>query len=131
MADKRARWLRANQTEAERHLWLRLRVLRSEGSHFRRQAPIGPFIVDFACHARRLVVELDGGQHAVPEHRDRDRDRTVWLESQGYRVLRFWNNDVLGNADGVMVVVREALGFRDASATPHPLPLPIKGRGDD
>ncbi|ARJ64865.1 hypothetical protein WV31_03815 [Magnetospirillum sp. ME-1] len=109
MANARARWLRANQTDAERALWRRLRELKAEGFHFRRQAPIGSFIADFACHSARLVIEVDGGQHAEGVQADYDERRTAWLEVQGYRVLRVWNSDVLGNIDGVMRVVRDAL----------------------
>ena len=110
MANARARWLRANQTDAERALWLRLRELRQQGHHFRRQAPIGPYIADFVCHSARLVIEVDGGQHGLDDEAAADARRTLWLEGEGYRVLRFWNPDILGNMDGVMQVVREALG---------------------
>jgi very-short-patch-repair endonuclease len=85
-------------------------MLRTEGFHFRRQAPIGTFIADFACHSARLVIEVDGGQHGAARNAQADAERTVWLESQGYRVLRFWNFEVLGNIDGVMRVVRDTLG---------------------
>jgi len=85
--------------------------LKAAGFHFRRQAPLGPYIADFACHAARLVIEVDGGQHAEDGGVERDMRRTAWLEGQGYRVLRFWNSDVLGNVDGVMTVVRETLGL--------------------
>ncbi len=127
MANARARWLRANQTDAERHLWKRLRELKADGAHFRRQAPIGRFVTDFACHSRRLVIELDGGQHADAEAVANDRNRTRWLNEQGYRVLRFWNNEVLGNTDGVMMVVCEALGIVPG----HPTPAPAPSRGGE
>jgi very-short-patch-repair endonuclease len=74
--------------------------------HFRRQVPIGPYVVDFACFAKRLLVELDGGQHA--READRDAVRTSWLESRGFRVLRFWNNDALANTEGVVETIRRA-----------------------
>jgi very-short-patch-repair endonuclease len=102
---KRARELRSAMTDAERVLW---RVLRSRqfGVRFRRQAPIGAYIVDFACLERKLVIEVDGGQHAESE---RDRDRDLWLQDRGFRVLRFWNHEVLTNAAGVASVILEAL----------------------
>ena len=92
-------------TDAERHLWS---VLRNHGlgPKFRRQVPIGPFVVDFAAIGERVVIEVDGGQHAESE-RDRARDRE--LEAQGFRVLRFWNTEVLANIEGVVTVVRAAL----------------------
>jgi very-short-patch-repair endonuclease len=86
-------------TKPERYLW---RALRSAfpGIHWRKQAPFGPYVVDFCCHSARLIIEVDGGQHARAT--DHDAERTRFLEAQGYRVLRFWNNDVLGNSDGVL-----------------------------
>ena len=110
MASRHARALRANQTDAETRLWLRLRDRRLAGAKFRRQAAIGPYIADFACFPARLIVELDGGQHA--QDADADAARTAWLEGQGFRVLRFWNNDVLANTEGVLERILEAL--RDA-----------------
>src|SRR5215207_9804403 len=89
-----ARTLRHSPTDAERKMWFLLRSLKPLGIHFRRQAPVGIYIADFAWHARRLIVELDGSQHA-DARRAYDAKRTEWLQSQGYRVLRFWNNDVL------------------------------------
>ena len=109
MANKFARYLRVNQTDAERMLWQHLKPLKSQGFHFRRQAPIGPYIVDFVCHSVRLVVELDGGQHGLDENIHRDKVRTDWLQGEGYRVLRFWNNDVLGNIEGVYRTIADAL----------------------
>ena len=90
-------------TDAERKLWQVLRALPNEQSHFRRQAPIGSYIADFVHHRAKLVIEVDGGQH--DERKDRDRVRDAWLESQGYRVLRFWNNEVLGNTEGVVTAI--------------------------
>ena len=84
--------------------------MRRQRHHFRRQAPISPYIADFACHSARLVIEVDGGQHGLDDEAAADARRTLWLEGEGYRVLRFWNPDVLGNMDGVMQVVCEALG---------------------
>jgi len=77
---------------------------------FRRQQPIGPYIVDFASFERKLIVEIDGGQHNEKEAREKDEERTAWLEQRGYRVLRFWNNDVLMNTAGVLERIRKALG---------------------
>ena len=110
MANRNARSLRANQTEAEALLWRRLRDRQLAGAKFRRQVPIGPFIADFACYAANLVVELDGGQHADTEAAD--AARTAWLEQHGFRVLRFWNNDVLANPDGVLEAIQEVLHER-------------------
>jgi very-short-patch-repair endonuclease len=104
-----ARALRKSSTDAERLLWSRLRAGRCEGLKFRRQQPIGRYIVDFVCLERRLVVELDGGQHALPEDRRKDCERDAWLEKEGYTVLRFWNNEVLANTDGVLEVIRKKL----------------------
>ena len=106
MANERARRLRTRPTEAERKLWSVLRSRQLDGFRFRRQAPIGRFIVDFVCLERKLVVEADGGQHAESLA---DDARTAWLESQGFRVIRFWNNDVLANIDGVADTIRRAL----------------------
>jgi adenine-specific DNA-methyltransferase len=112
-----ARTLRHAPTDAERKLWYLLRSLKPLGLHFRRQAPIGPFIADFAWHAGKLVVELDGSQHAV-ERQTYDQQRTRWLESQGYRVLRFWNNDVLTAPRSV----GEAILAASKNPTPNPSP---------
>ncbi len=96
-----ARRLRQSMTDAERHLWRHLR-LDALGVQFRRQVPIGEFIVDFACLRRRLIVEVDGGQHM--ESRE-DEARDAWLRERGYRVLRFWNHEVLGNVEGVVATI--------------------------
>ncbi len=100
MASQNARKLRVDQTEAEARLWLKLRGRRLVDAKFRRQTPIGHYIVDFMCFEAKLIVELDGGQHAV--NSVADDERTAWLEGQGFRVLRFWNNDVLDNIEGVV-----------------------------
>ncbi|MDP2918818.1 MAG: endonuclease domain-containing protein [Dehalococcoidia bacterium] len=105
-----ARVLRRKQTDAERKLWGRLRNVQVDGAKFRRQEPVGDFITDFVCFDRKLVIEVDGGQHNEPATIDADRARTTWLESQGFRVLRFWNNDVLLNIDGVIKRIQEAVG---------------------
>jgi very-short-patch-repair endonuclease len=110
-----ARRLRANNTAAEMLLWPELRKLETKGTHFRRQVPIGPYVADFACMASRLVIEVDGSQHGDEPNRLRDEKRTLWLESEGYRVLRFWNNDITQNPAGVLDVIYAALyGTRDA-----------------
>ncbi len=106
-----ARALRKNTTDAERKLWRELRRLKPFGFHFRRQVPIGPYVADFLCHSSKLVIELDGGQHNEPADIAYDRRRTAWLGTQGYQVLRFWNNDVMLNAEGVHTVIRNALGI--------------------
>jgi len=110
-------------TDAERWLWRALRGHRFGGTGFRRQAPIGAFIVDFVCHERRLIIELDGGHHAIEVRRDTDRDQ--WLKSKGYRVLRFWNSEVFSNPEGVLAAIAAAL----ASRIPPSPPLPLKGGG--
>ena len=94
-------------TDAEWVLWYQLRGNRFGGMKFRRQVPLGPYVVDFLCERARLVIEVDGGQHA--ERRDRDDVRSEWLNARGYRVLRFWNGDVLENPDGVLEAVRRAV----------------------
>jgi very-short-patch-repair endonuclease len=103
----RARRLRRNQTDAERTLWFRLRDRRLDGWKFKRQMPIDRFTVDFCCADARLILEIDGGQH--DQDRARDTDRTEVLEAMGYLVLRFWNNDVLRNTDGVLEEILGAL----------------------
>ena len=105
-----ARKLRQNQTDAEGLLWMRLRNNQLEGAKFRRQQPIGSYIVDFMSFERKLVIEIDGGQHNEKESRERDHDRTTWLENRGYHVLRFWNNEILTNIEGVLERISESLG---------------------
>jgi very-short-patch-repair endonuclease len=100
-----ARRLRANQTEAEERLWYYLRGRRFEGEKFVRQFQIDRYVADFACRTARLAVELDGGQHSA----ERDAARTAVIETYGYRILRFWNNDVLGNTWGVLEAIRHEL----------------------
>ena len=111
---QQARRLRQNSTIAESRLWNRLRSRLLNGQKFLRQQPLGPFIVDFVCREKRVIVEVDGGQHA-DDQRDIDRDK--WLTEHRYRVLRFWNNDVLKNTDGVLETIAAALS---AEAPPHP-----------
>jgi len=110
-----ARRLRANTTDAEVRLWRALRRLSLSGSHFRRQVPVGPFVADFACLAARLIIEIDGSQHAAPDGVARDMTRTQWLAAEGYTVLRFWNNEINGNIEGVLTAIYAALyGSMDA-----------------
>ena len=114
-----ARRLRAKATETEILLWKRLRTIETAGTHFRRQVPIGPYVCDFACLAARLVIELDGSQHNTDAYRAKDERRTRWLESEGYRVIRFWNNDLAHNMEGVLETVYTALyGSRHADMQP-------------
>ncbi len=106
---KKAKALRRNMTDAEMTLWRGLRTLEQPGVRIRRQTPIGPYIVDFACLSRRLIIEVDGGQHATDPIVRKDADRTEWLQSQRYRVIRFWNSDISENLDGVLETIQSAL----------------------
>lgn len=121
----RARTLRRNSTHAEQKLWALLRTRQRGGLKFRRQEPLGPYIADFVCFEARLIVEVDGGQHA--EGSEAESSRTRWLKAQGFRVLRFWNNDVLDNPTGVAEAIERAVN------SPHPAAdaadLSRKGRG--
>lgn len=114
------RFLRQNSTGAEKCLWQHLRNRRLAGWKFRRQTPIGPYVVDFVCQEQKLIVEVDGGHHEAQA--EDDKLRTAWLESQGFRVIRFWNNEVMTNLDGVIAVILET------SEHPHPSPLPSRER---
>jgi very-short-patch-repair endonuclease len=117
---QRARELRRDQTEAESLLWRAIRGEQLGGHKFRRQQTIGAYIVDFVNLDAKLVLELDGGQHA--EAVDYDAKRDTWLISEGYRVLRFWNNDVFENLQGVLATILTAL-------SPPPQPSPLEGEG--
>jgi very-short-patch-repair endonuclease len=113
--------MRAEPTEPEQKLWWHLRYrLNVEGSHFRRQVRFGHYIADFVSHGAKLVIEVDGGQH--DEQALADAERSKFIEAQGYRVLRFWNNQVLGNIDGVLEEIR-----RVVTTTPTPNPSPQGG----
>jgi len=101
----RSRSLRRDATDAERELWQHLRNRQLAGAKFRRQVPIGRYIADFLCADARLIVEVDGGQHSDAT----DAARTDWLEAQGFRVIRFWNHEVLTNIEGVLTRIAEAL----------------------
>jgi very-short-patch-repair endonuclease len=124
-SSRTARRLRRNQTDAKRILWFRLRDRRLDGWKFRRQFPIDRFVVDFFCADAHLIVELDGGQHAVQAAAD--AQRTKILEAMGYLVLRYWNNDVMQNIDGVVEDITTTLE-RHRSEPPHPTLSPT-GRG--
>jgi very-short-patch-repair endonuclease len=115
MSNAKARQLRRNLTEAERLLWRHLRLRQLEGSKFRRQQLIGQYIVDFVCFEHRLVIELDGGQHC--EQIAYDTERSGWLQAQGFRVLRFWNHEVLQYIEAVKEVIREAVPPPSSSPT--------------
>jgi very-short-patch-repair endonuclease len=121
-AHARARDLRRNMTEAERRVWQILRSQQMQGYKFRRQVPIGRYIADFACHEARIIVEIDGGQHDSSS--PREAERSTFLQNEGYRLLRFWNNDVLANLDGVHAIIVEEL----ARITPTQT-LPHRGGG--
>ena len=103
----RARELRKSPTDAERALWRHLRLKQLAGHRFRRQHPVGPYIVDFFCFEKQLVVEIDGGQHS--QQTGYDDERTAWLEGEGYTVLRFWNNEVFGQVGAVKQVILDTL----------------------
>jgi very-short-patch-repair endonuclease len=102
-----ARRLRRDRTVAEDRLWRYLRNRQMEGAKFRFQSPVGPYAPDFLCVEAKLIVELDGGQHGVEI--EKDAARTKWIEAAGYHVIRFWNNDVLTNTEGVLEVIRMAV----------------------
>jgi very-short-patch-repair endonuclease len=114
-----AKKLRANTTLHERILWRALKELPVEGTHFRRQAPIGPYVVDFLCPAKHLTVELDGGHHNEDETAKRDHKRQLWLEQEGYRVVRFWNSEITTELTAVLErIYVELHGSREAELAP-------------
>ncbi len=117
-----SRHLRKDSTKAELRLWYRLCSRSLGGCKFVRQEPIGPYVVDFVCRERRLIIEVDGGQHAT-DNKDVARDK--WLAEHRYRILRFWNNDVLGNIEGVLEMIANA---PSAERPPHPAPDQVGGR---
>ncbi|MEK6550648.1 MAG: endonuclease domain-containing protein [Pseudomonadota bacterium] len=121
MSNGTARRLRKQQTEAEQRLWKHLRNRRFCGYKFRRQAPIGRYVVDFVCISPKIVIEVDGGQHALRVNEDMERTR--YLESLGYCVIRFWNTDVLRNIESILEVVQNTVNM-----IPSPQPSP-EGRG--
>jgi very-short-patch-repair endonuclease len=107
---QKARQLRVNSTDAEYRLWRQIRNRQLKGCKFRRQMPVDHYIVDFVCAELKLIIEIDGGQHA--EARLYDAERTEYLQSKEYQVVRFWNNEVLGNTDGVLERIAEILAQR-------------------
>lgn len=115
--------LRTNQTNEEQKIWQVLRASRLMNFKFRRQVPIDDFIVDFVCFEQKIIIEIDGGQH-LDNRKDLVRDAK--LKAQGYRVLRFWNNEVTKNFDGVMEIILQQLQIK----TPLPSPLPQGERGN-
>lgn len=118
---KYAKKLRKEMTDAERHLWKFLKDRQFEGYKFRRQQPIGKYIVDFVNFERKLIIELDGGQHFENE---KDKEREGYLRKQGYKILRFWDNEVLKNIEGVLDLIRDEL-----EKHPSPHPSPPRGEG--
>ncbi len=118
-----ARDLRQQATNAEQRLWQRLRNRQILNAKFRRQHPIPPYVVDFVCLDKKLVIEADGGQHL--DQREHDEKRTAFLEARGFRVLRFWNDEILEQMDVVLGVVFRAL---EEAPAPHPDPLPTGER---
>lgn len=117
--NRQARTLRKRPTNAESALWRQLRFRQIDGCKFRRQHPIGQYVVDFVCLERKVIVEVDGGQHTV--HVQQDSERTAWLASVGYQVVRFWDHEVLTELESVKEVIRRSL-------TPHLNPPPQGGR---
>ena len=124
----RARSLRATMTRAETLLWRYLKAHHIDGLGFRRQVPMRSYVADFACHEARLIVELDGETHDFAERLRSDRVRDAWFRSQGYTVLRFTNQEVLSNVEGVVEVIRQTAASR--RGLPPSLPLPHKGGGN-
>lgn len=124
----RAQALRRSQTVAEKALWRLLKRLPLEHTHFRRQAPIGPYVADFACLTGKVLIEVDGASHTTPEGIARDEERTRFLETGGYRVLRFWNNEIFDNPDGVLETIRLALPTLPMQGAPTEHPTPAARR---
>ena len=125
MSSTLARQLRRRSTDAEIALWRILRASSLAGIKFRRQQPIGPYIVDFISFSHHLIVECDGGQHADSAS---DTARDMWFAEQGFRTLRFWNHEILANREGVIQVILEAVTSPSPSRKRAP-PSPIRGEG--
>jgi len=128
----RARRLRRDMTDAEKVMWRLLRARQLAGHKFRRQQSLGRYILDFVCFSHRLVIEVDGGQHALPDHINADEVRTAYLERGGFLVLRFWNNDLIQNPEGVYARILETLAARPPhlpGAARRAPPSPTEGRG--
>jgi len=118
--DDFAKTLRKRSTDTENLLWKHLRAKRLLGLKFRRQEPIGKHIVDFVCHEKKVIIELDGGHHS--EKLEKDRERDEWFRGEGFKVLRFWNNDVLGHTEEILEII-----MKKCSESPSPSSPPIKG----
>jgi very-short-patch-repair endonuclease len=129
-----AKTLRHNLTDSEQKLWYHLRAHRFMGRKFKRQKPLGRYVVDFVCLEEKLVIELDGGQHA--ENVEYDKERDAWLRSEGYTVLRFWNNQMMNETESVLEQIRFALSPSPSPTsvrgerTLSPDPSPVNGRGE-
>ena len=121
----RTKKLRQSETEAEQIIWSWLRAKKLKGVKFRRQEPVGIYVVDFVSFEKKLIIEIDGGQHNIEVNKANDEVRTEWLESQGFRVIRFWNNEVSSNLDGVITQIQKVI-----EEHPLPFPLPYRGRGN-
>ena len=128
-----AQKLRNNLTEVEKRLWKYLRNKQLDGLKFRRQQPVGPYIVDFINLEKRLIIEVDGGQHAKSIQKDLERD--AWFQQQNFKVLRFWDNEVLENMEGVLESIKEKCSLSSLTPstkgveeiTPPPTSSPVKG----
>jgi very-short-patch-repair endonuclease len=120
---ERAKAMRSNPTEAEGRLWYHLRAHRFMGLKFKRQKPVGPFIADFVCLELKLIVEADGGQHGS----EADAKRDAWFKGQGFTLLRFWNNEILGQTEAVLERIQQTV---IALSPSPPAPLPASGRGE-
>ncbi len=110
--------LRSNQTIEEKILWSKLRNRQVYGVKFRRQQPIGPYIVDFVSFEERIIIEIDGGYHNKESNRKNDHERTRWLEQEGYIVLRFWNKDIVEDIEGVFYAIHKAIPHPHSSSLP-------------
>ena len=126
---KEAKMLRKRQTDVERLLWSHLRSKRMEGVKFRRQHPFGPYIIDFISLEAKLIIELDGGQHSTGSTLEKDKIRDQYCRDKGFKVLRFWNNEVIENKEGVLTVIRQAVLdaksiWSNTDHTPSPTPPP-------
>jgi len=126
---ERAKKLRSDATGPEQRLWRALKSIPVYGSHFRRQVPIGPYVADFACLKARLIIELDGGHHSQNGIAAKDEARTQWLEKEGYRVIRFWNAELIDNLSGVLETIYAGLyGSLQSEAMALPTPPRPAGR---
>ncbi len=128
MANVRARQLRKTMTPQEVKLWVHLRSWKSRGYHFRRQAPRDGYILDFVCLRERMIVEVDGGQHNSGSQEARDLDRDAHFSKQGFKILRFWNNEVDKNLSGVLESIDHALRRKSPTRPASPATLPLRGR---